>query len=279
MLVDTDRDDSVDPHKSLVSYGRESAPALYRRIDELDSSAREREKIQVLSRDADYLAFLRVLTNQTEVDLARYFDDLYSDAKFFTDFQSRLALVDELANVGDLRFHAVTIYIVARSIKPHLVVETGVAHGKSSAYILLALEHNEHGHLYSVDLPATGMNAPDGSQTSLSGLEPGWLVLDRLRKRWTLTMADSLSFLRNTFPALIAGHDPVPGVSLFLHDSLHTFEHVAEELRLVSPFLARPAIVCVDNVDMPGGLAFGEYLINQALQGASYTDFAGSFMR
>ena len=88
-----------------------------------------------------------------------------------------------------------------------------------------------------------------------------------------------MSFLRSTLPALIAGHDPVPGVSLFLHDSLHTFEHVAEELRLVSPFLTKPAIVCVDNVDMPGGLAFDEYLTNQALPGASYTDFAGSFVR
>jgi hypothetical protein len=278
MLVDTDRDDSVDPHKSLVSYGRESASALYRRIDELDSSTREREKIPVLSSDPDYLAFLRVLTDQTEENLALYFDELYADTKFFTDFESRLAMIDDLANVGDLRFHAVTIYIVARSLRPHVVIETGVAHGKSSAYILLALDHNDHGHLYSVDLPATGLNAPDGSQTSLSGLEPGWLVLDRLRKRWTLTMADSLSFLRTTFPALLAGRDPVPGVSLFLHDSLHTFEHVAEELRLVSPFLARPAIVCVDNVDMPGGLAFEEYLINQALPGASYTDFAGSFI-
>lgn len=278
MLMDNEREDSGQAHKSLVSYGTETASALYRRIDELDPSRREREKIPILSNDPDFLAFLRVLTHEKEKNLARYFDELYADAKFFTEFQSRLAHLDSLANVGDLRFHAVTIYIVTRSLMPHVVVETGVAHGKSSAYILLALEHNNHGRLLSVDLPATGSNALDGSQTSLSGMEPGWLVLDHLRERWTLTMADSISFLRTTVPRLLAGQNPVPGVSLFLHDSLHTFEHVAEELRLVSSFLTRPAVVCVDNVDMPGGVAFEEYLIDQALPGASYTDFAGCFI-
>ena len=48
----------------------------------------------------------------------------------------------------DLRFHAITLYLVVRHIKPNLFIETGVASGKSSALILLALHHNKKGKLY-----------------------------------------------------------------------------------------------------------------------------------
>ena len=42
---------------------------------------------------------------------------------------------------------------VCRLLEPQVVLETGVAYGVSSAFILRALEENGHGILHSVDLP------------------------------------------------------------------------------------------------------------------------------
>ena len=41
-------------------------------------------------------------------------------------------------------------YMAIRAFQPEIVVETGVAIGVSSAYILLALQKNERSALYSV---------------------------------------------------------------------------------------------------------------------------------
>src|SRR5215211_6147252 len=44
-------------------------------------------------------------------------------------------------------------YLVCRLLEPAVVIETGVAYGVSSAFILRALEENGRGVLHSVDLP------------------------------------------------------------------------------------------------------------------------------
>lgn len=259
----------------IVPFGANSSKQTKLQIDQIPPKSREREKLQILSDDDDYLDFLQTLTGLETDGLKNFLNDLYEDNTFWRDFLPRLALAETYSSLGDLRFHAVTIYTVVRARQPEIVVETGVAHGKSSAFILLGLEHNGYGQLYSVDVPATGEVTLDGSNTSLSGREPGWLVPDGLRHRWSLTLTDSLEFLQFQLPQLIATHSPGSSVSLFLHDSLHTFDHVDAELRLISPLLSRPAAVCVDNVDMPGGRAFEEYLTKLGRPGASYTDFAG----
>ena len=44
-------------------------------------------------------------------------------------------------------------YLSCRLIDPEVVIETGVAYGVSSAFILKALQENDRGTLYSIDLP------------------------------------------------------------------------------------------------------------------------------
>lgn len=46
-----------------------------------------------------------------------------------------------------------TIWCLVRHLKPKRVVETGVAHGVTSRFVLEALERNGSGHLWSIDLP------------------------------------------------------------------------------------------------------------------------------
>src|SRR5216684_329042 len=45
------------------------------------------------------------------------------------------------------------IWCLTRHLKPNTVLETGVAHGVTSRFILEALERNGAGHLWSIDLP------------------------------------------------------------------------------------------------------------------------------
>ncbi len=66
------------------------------------------------------------------------------------------------------------LYAIVRSLKPETVLETGVASGLASAYILLALRQNKKGKLYSIDLPSEGWaeSHPDGYRFGRVALMP-----------------------------------------------------------------------------------------------------------
>ena len=55
-------------------------------------------------------------------------------------------------NDGDAAFVRAIWYLV-RNLRAQTVVETGVAHGVTSRFILQALERNGSGHLWSIDRP------------------------------------------------------------------------------------------------------------------------------
>jgi predicted O-methyltransferase YrrM len=126
------------------------------------------------------------------------------------------------------------IYTIIRCLKPRLVVETGVANGASSTFILSALEKNNLGKLYSIDLP---------SKDLLLKEEIGWLVPQYLRHRWELIIGDSKIVL----PKLLAelGH-----VDIFLHDSLHTLEHVLFELKESYNYIPKGGFLIVDDINV-----------------------------
>src|SRR5918998_4114566 len=68
-------------------------------------------------------------------------------------------------------------YVLCRLIQPSVVVETGVAYGVSSAFILRALEVNGRGALHSVDLPPLRREA---------GRFWGIAVDEAIMTRWTV---------------------------------------------------------------------------------------------
>ena len=74
-------------------------------------------------------------------------------------------------------------YAVVRACQPKIIVETGVANGVSSAYILLALQANGGGTLYSV-----GLNDPEYLP---AGKPLGWVVPQEFRSKWKLLVGDS----------------------------------------------------------------------------------------
>lgn len=119
-------------------------------------------------------------------------------------------------------------YALVRATRPKLVVETGVAAGVSSLFLLSALEANQYGSLVSIDLPNTkermGIVNSDGlTDAAYTPPEkgPGWLVPLSLRRRWRLILGRSCDVL----PAI----EERP--SLFLHDSEHSRANMEMEFQ------------------------------------------------
>jgi hypothetical protein len=122
------------------------------------------------------------------------------------------------------------------------VLETGVAWGVTSAFIAKALAVNRQGELHSVDRAPV---RPDVESYI------GSLVPEELRSRWTLHRGTS----RRLLPPLLPD---IEELSLFVHDSQHTYPNVSWELRTVTPHLRRPAAVLVD--DVAANRAFEDWL-------------------
>jgi hypothetical protein len=123
-------------------------------------------------------------------------------------------------------------YVMCRLLRPSIVVETGVAYGVTTSHILAALAANGKGQLHSIDLPPL---APDSDRSV------GRLVPLHLRARWKLHRGESARLL----PRLLG---VLPSVDLFVHDSLHTYRCIRNELECVTAFLANNSAVIVDDI-------------------------------
>jgi predicted O-methyltransferase YrrM len=121
-------------------------------------------------------------------------------------------------------------YLACRLVRPAIAVETGVAYGVTSAYILAALDANARGTLHSVDL------APLGGDASWVGA----LAPERLRSRWKLHVGSS----RARLPEILA----LGPVDFFLHDSLHTYSTMRWELKSAWAALRPGGVMMADDI-------------------------------
>lgn len=131
-------------------------------------------------------------------------------------------------------------YLACRLGKPEVAVETGVAYGVSSAFILAAMEANGRGELHSVDLPPLRRSARRFYGTAIP---------DGSLERWTLHRGSS----RRVLPKLLRD---LGGIDLFLHDSLHTKRNMLFEFEAIWPALRPGGLILADDVERNG--AFGE---------------------
>ena len=116
------------------------------------------------------------------------------------------------------------LYVLVRIFKPEVVVETGVANGVSSSFILKALDQNSRGKLYSIDLHyREGVSVPLGKKL-------GWIIPEELKNRWILVLGESTKVL----PKLLK---KLGTVDIFFHDSRHTYKTMIREYSIVWPFL------------------------------------------
>lgn len=120
------------------------------------------------------------------------------------------------------------LYVVTRAIAPIRAVETGVAHGVSSASLLAAMQAGGRGRLISLELIK---NDP----------RIGQVVPPALREFWSIRYGDSLALL----PTLL---DDLGPIDQFVHDSDHHYAHVRKELELVWPRLRPGGVICVHDI-------------------------------
>jgi predicted O-methyltransferase YrrM len=172
----------------------------------------------------------------------------------------------------------VFLYAVARSLNAGHVVETGVANGFTSAFLLAALERSGRGALHSIDLPffddpETGDITAAVAGTELEtvweytpvapGREAGWVVPDDLRPRWDLRLGDAKELL----PALL---EELGEIDFFFHDSTHTREHILWELELAWPRVRPGGVVAADDVFLRGHEALPEFARGKGLDFVTY---------
>jgi len=130
------------------------------------------------------------------------------------------------------------IWCLTRHLRPIKVVETGVARGVSSRFILEGLERNGTGHLWSIDQPPP--LDPELYE------EVGAAVEGRCRRRWSYIRGSS----RRRLPQLLAS---LGQIDLFVHDSLHTAYNTCFELEWAWSFLRPGGAVVVDDIDLNWG--------------------------
>lgn len=156
-----------------------------------------------------------------------------------------------------------SLYVLIRLLKPNRILETGVASGASSAYILRALHDNGKGKLFSIDLPPDDL--PEGKTV-------GWIVSEHLRERWSLRIGDARDLLK---PIL----DEIEEIDCFIHDSLHTYEHMMWEFRTAWEYI-RPGGLFLSH-DVGANDAFFDFMSEHEISWGSYRVFhvLGGFIK
>jgi hypothetical protein len=129
------------------------------------------------------------------------------------------------------------IWCLTRHLRPKNVVETGVAHGVSSRFILEALEKNGSGHLSSIDLPPI---------ERYRQWRVGVAVGGRYRDRWSFIRGSS----RARLPALLSR---LGEIDLFIHDSMHSERNVRFELDRAWEHTRPGGALVVDDLDANWG--------------------------
>jgi hypothetical protein len=137
------------------------------------------------------------------------------------------------------------LYTLVRWLRPEVIVETGVSRGISSKIILSALEENESGTLYSIDLPNAKWTDERGTQWDDSipkSEKTGGLVPKNLRFRWNLLIGES----RAVLPSLLNRIGPI---DVFIHDSEHSYAHMMFEFNTAWPFVRDSGLMISDDED------------------------------
>ena len=199
--------------------------------------------------------FIRSLTGADDAEIQNYIFEVLSDNKFHDSIAAKVNL-----GTGEKPFSykmlavdvssRLALYVLCRTLKPSVVVETGVASGMSSSFILRALDKNTHGKLFSIDVP--WHTVKQNWQTHPTDIEiieqpietqSGWIIPDFLRDRWELTLGRSSKKL----PLLLK---QVGQVDVFFHDSEHSYENMSWEFQTIWQSLRKGGVLMAHNIDI-----------------------------
>jgi len=137
----------------------------------------------------------------------------------------------------------IDLFALVKLTRPRSLVESGVASGVSSAFLLLGIESNSEGVLHSIDFPVFRKRGPGNESWAIPpGKSSGWAVPAKLQNRWDLREGRSEDLLR---PLL----EEISTVDLYCHDSPVDFRHFEFEMKLVRNHLKPGSLVIADNTD------------------------------
>jgi predicted O-methyltransferase YrrM len=185
---------------------------------------------------AKYAALRAELLNDAEMaaQYERHIPRLarISPHKKIANWSERLARADAQIDI---------FFVLPRVLRPTTIVETGVASGSMTSFLLAALHHNDHGNLFSFDiLSKTGERGMDWTVGDPSDV--GFLIPERYRDRWKLELADATYALPRQFEG--------KSIDCFFHDSDHSFDHMMFEYAFAAKHLAPGGWIVSDDITM-----------------------------
>jgi predicted O-methyltransferase YrrM len=136
------------------------------------------------------------------------------------------------------------VAVCVRALRPEVMVETGVAHGYTSAAALGAMSDVGRGRLFSIDLP--GIRRDGVPDEEIGSAVPG-----EARDRWELRLGPSRRLLAPLLREL-------GEIEVFLHDSDHTYASQLWEYRTAWPFIRPGGLLISDDVQNTAFLEFCE---------------------
>src|SRR6266850_2595982 len=232
-----------------MDYQNDAYNSLKHSINELFSRFQapeaEWEKARILANTLPYLDFVAHLSKTTRDKVSEILKEIADDKPLHALLRSSLERIAALCaaglNPGEIRVHAFTVYSIIRLTRPELVLETGVSSGKSSAMILRAIDRNGRGRLVSVDIGDFSGATNGGMLDRPENATVGWFVPEQLRKSWELIIGDAREILPEVLPRLAP-------LDIFIHDSLHTYEHMSFEYKIVQKYIKPGGLLLSDDI-------------------------------
>ena len=212
--------------------------------------------IGVLGNAQDLQNFVKILTDANAEEIQKYTYEIMLKKDFHDqlkenrrNFKGR-PFLSWFPSIGSML--GTMLYTLCRNLNPDTVVETGVASGVSSTYILCALEENRHGKLYSIDLTWEKQS--------------GWIIPDCLKRRWQLVIGRSSEKL----PPFL---EKLGAIDIFLHDSDHSYQNMLWEYQTAWVYLKDGGILLSHNVD--DNDAFPDFCETVGVEGFLLTNMGG----
>ena len=135
------------------------------------------------------------------------------------------------------------LYTLLRLVRPAALVESGVASGVSSTFLLLGTKSNGRGTLHSMDYPVRRTVRRGGAPWALpEGADTGWGVPRSLTSRWDLHLGRSEDLL---LPLL----KELGRLDFYCHDSPVDLQHFRFEMKAIRRYLRPGSVVVADNTD------------------------------
>ncbi len=178
--------------------------------------------------------------------LSKIFPGKFVDPKIFQNLENHLddfisKVKKNEGNSLDFPFPSITaldksssrfLFSICYFSQPELIIETGVAYGFSSSYILLALSLLKKGKLISIDVLLRKEHQPE---------KFGMAIPSELKERQQLILGKSTDELKKLL-------QEDTQIDIFLHDSYHTYKYMMEELQIAWPFIKNHGFLLSDDV-------------------------------